>query len=176
MIDYKNGKIYQIVCNDTGEVYVGSTASSLEDRLSNHEKKSKCDGGRLCCSKQIIDRGNYAIEILETYPCESQDELRRKEGEYQKSMKCINTLIAGRTNKEYHQDYKVAIRERKVLYNNKHKVYIKGLAHTRYEKHAVEQCEKQKVKSTCECGCIIRKNGLTRHKRTKRHIDLMANL
>ena len=186
MCDYKNGKIYKIVCYDTGEVYVGSTVRDMEDRLYEHKKPSN-----VCCSKQIIDRNNYYIEILETYPCNNEFELKLKEGEYQKSMKCINKVIAGRTDAEWRQDNKKKIAKTKHEYrqnnletikardkehyqNNKEKIakYYKEY----YEKHAVEQCENQKVKFTCECGCIIRKNGLARHCRTKKHINLMNKL
>ena len=34
-MDYKNGKIYRIVCEETGRQYIGSTCSTLVKRLSN---------------------------------------------------------------------------------------------------------------------------------------------
>ena len=40
-MDYKNGKIYRIVCEETGRQYIGSTCSTLVKRLSNHKNKSK---------------------------------------------------------------------------------------------------------------------------------------
>ena len=33
-----------------------------------------------------------------------------------------------------------------------------------------------KEQITCECGCIITRTCLSRHKRTKKHIDLMSKL
>jgi len=170
MLDYKNGKIYKIVCYDTGEIYIGSTVQDLEVRLKGHRGKT----GNRCCSKQIIDRGNYYIELIETYPCNSHFELRRKEGEYQKSIECINHYIAGRTDKEWIEDNKEQLNNYAALYRVSHKQHIKEYDAQPYVK------EKKRIrggkKVMCECGCNITYTSLTRHRRTKKHIDLMANI
>ena len=36
MVDYGNGKVYKIVCNNTGKVYIGSTTQPLSKRLVAH--------------------------------------------------------------------------------------------------------------------------------------------
>ena len=46
---YKSGIIYQIVCNITNEVYIGSTCDTLEDRLNQHHFKTN-----RCVSKLIL--------------------------------------------------------------------------------------------------------------------------
>ena len=49
VIDYSKGKIYKIVCNTTGLVYIGSTCKSrLCQRLSGHvgDYKSYINGKR----------------------------------------------------------------------------------------------------------------------------------
>tara|TARA_R110000744_G_scaffold74952_1_gene149459 strand:- start:57 stop:581 length:525 start_codon:yes stop_codon:yes gene_type:complete len=171
MSDYKNGKIYQLVCNETGEIYVGSTVRSLEDRLDSHKRTNNN-----CYSNQIIDRNNYYIELLENYPCNNVYELERKEGEYQKSMKCVNHNIAGRTKEEYHQDNKIkinakrAIRRLNNLEDNKeyHKQYcIKNAEWMKEKNHKI---------INCECGRVVKYHSLSKHKRSKRHIDLMNKL
>ena len=73
-MDYANGKVYKIVCNITGEVYIGSTTQPLSKRLSLHKKK-----GNTCSSKQIIDRGDYVIVLIEAFPCENKSELFKRE-------------------------------------------------------------------------------------------------
>ena len=151
MCDYKNGKIYKLGCNITKEAYIGSTCKSLETRLQAHKDNNDCR------SKQIIERGNYYIELLETYPCESRCELYRKEGEYQKSIKCINKMVAGRTHKEYYQEHK----KEKAKYQQDNKEKIKA----RISKKVV-----------CECGAITNHNHSSRHKNTKKHKDLMEKL
>jgi len=72
-MDYANGKVYQIVCNITGEVYIGSTTQPLSKRLSIHKSKKDCS------SKQIIDRGDYVIVLIEAIPCENKSELFKRE-------------------------------------------------------------------------------------------------
>ena len=84
---YETGKIYKIVCYDTGEVYVGSTTLRLEDRLKSHLSKHS-----RCCSKQIIERDNYYIELIEQYPCKLKQELLWRERYYFDTMLCINKI------------------------------------------------------------------------------------
>ena len=75
--------------------------------------------------------------------------------------------------KQYQEDNKEHIKERKKQYrlNNIEDVKEKGKHH--YEKNKEEICEKQKEKTICECGCEVRLNGLSRHKRSAKHIKLM---
>ena len=178
MPDYKNGKIYQLVCNDTCEVYIGSTALSLEDRLSNHKRDRKRDGKRdgLCCSKQIIDRGNYYIELLQNYPCNSRCELEQKEGEYQRANECINRRIAGRTGKEWNQDNKEWVSKRRKAHKklNKEKLDKQNAEYRRINRESIKLKVSEIV--VCECGCEVQKYSMTRHKLSKRHIDLMNKL
>jgi len=170
MLDYNNGKIYKIVCNETSEVYIGSTAMSLEDRLKRHVIN------RTCCCKQIIDRNNYYIELLETYPCNSQFELERKEGEYQKLITCINIRIAGRTEREYRHDNKEKLAKYQKDYRQDNKEYLREYK-TQYalQNHEASRARDNKV-VICECGIKSTHGHLKRHKLTKRHIDLMNKL
>ena len=171
MLDYKNGKIYKIVCYETGEVYVGSTVRSLEDRLKTHKKCSNS-----CCSKQIIDRNNYYIELLETYPCNNQFELNRKEGEYQRAIECINIYIAGRTRKEYRQDNEKKIVEQRKEYRQINLEVIKE-QRKEYRQINLEAIKAHNNKVViCECGIKSTRINLPRHKTSKRHIDLMNKL
>ena len=85
MPDFKNGKIYVIICNETGERYFGSTAQPLSKRLSQHQKMYK-----YCKSQPIIKRGDYDMVLLEDYPCNSLSELMERENYYIKNNKCLN--------------------------------------------------------------------------------------
>ena len=53
--------IYEIVCNITGQRYIGSTIRSLDERMSKHRNKLNCE------SKIIINRGNYTKNELESF-------------------------------------------------------------------------------------------------------------
>lgn len=54
--------IYEIVCNTTGERYIGSTIQNMKERLKGHI----CSRGQIS-SKPIIQRNNYEVNELETF-------------------------------------------------------------------------------------------------------------
>lgn len=114
MNKYQNGKIYKIICNVTGDVYVGSTIKILKKRLCQH--KSHAKKTRNICSYIIIDRGDYKIELIEDYPCNNSKELRKREGYYQKEIDCINKRIAGRDCKGWREDNKEHLKIKRKQY------------------------------------------------------------
>ena len=97
---YNNSKIYKIVCNITKEVYYGSTFQDLSKRLKGHISESKTVRPRTS-SVSIIKRGDYKIELVESYPCACKRDLRKREGYYQLNYPCINKNIAGQTIPEW---------------------------------------------------------------------------
>jgi len=103
------GKIYKIVCNTTGNIYIGSTIKDLKYRLTRHLNdyvsfNNKIKGVTYRTSFEIFKNNNYQIELIENFPCYSQYFLRRREGEYQRNLECVNKFIAGRTGKELSKD------------------------------------------------------------------------
>ena len=94
-----NSKIYKIVCNITNEVYFGSTYQTLSKRLASHVRDSRKE--KCVTSKQIIERGDYKIELVENYPCSCKKDLRKREGYYQLNYPCVNKKIEGRTYAEW---------------------------------------------------------------------------
>lgn len=85
MVDYKKGKIYEIVCRKTGGRYIGSTIESLAKRLAKHRRMK--DG---CSSISIIEGGDYYINLLESYPCDTKELLLQKEREWYEKGNCVN--------------------------------------------------------------------------------------
>jgi len=130
---YPNALIYRIVCNETGEVYIGSTVGTLEQRMCVHRTGAKryntwvANGsvgkrpdGAHCCSLHILNRGNYEYFEIQPYPCNTKPELYLREGDIQIKYKkelgalCINICIAGaharaggkvEYNKQYNKQY-----------------------------------------------------------------------
>ena len=95
------GKIYKIICNITGLIYIGSTTKDdLQTRLKEHEARYKKNtGGYYTCYK-IFDNGNYKIELIEDVDCNSKKELRNRERYWIENTDCVNIVIPGRTRKE----------------------------------------------------------------------------
>ena len=108
--NYDRGKIYKIVCNLTGNIYVGSTTEpSLARRLAGHKSSynSYLKGKKNYISSiEILKNGNYFIELICNASCNSRDELSAIEGNYIRELNCINKNIAGRSKKEYNKKYR----------------------------------------------------------------------
>jgi hypothetical protein len=103
MADYSKGKIYRIVGGDS--IYIGSTTRNLRFRWAEHIYAYKKGGSRSVFelfNKYGVD--NCRIELLEEYPCKTRQELHTREGEVMKECKCVNSLIPGRTLKEWYND------------------------------------------------------------------------
>ena len=49
------------------------------------------------------------MERIENYPCNSRQEVTRREGWRQRNNECVNHNIAGRTQKEYREDNQVGL-------------------------------------------------------------------
>jgi len=152
MPNYQHGKIYQIVCLTTGQKYIGSTTqATLALRLAGHVrdyrrwKKGKFDN---VSSFTILEGGNYQIELLETCPCNSKDELNAREGHYIRTLECVNKNIAGRTRKEtqkaWYESHKTEIQ----AYDEAHKTERKAYMKAYYEKNKLLKTNNIEEKSS----------------------------
>ena len=146
-MDYKNGKIYRIVCEETGLQYIGSTCSTLVKRLSGHKRNKRC------ACKDFI---NPKIFLIEDYPCDRKDQLLMRERYHMENTECVN-LVRPIITKEDKQEY--------------HKVYYKSNME-RYEKNKDYLNEK----ITCECGSIVCRRYISIHKRSKKHKRLLGGI
>ena len=102
--DYKNGKIYCVRNNITDDIYVGSTTQPLSKRMAKHRMDSRREikkHRRFYLKVNELGVENFYIELIEECPCESLEQLRRREGHYIRKMGTLNHHIAGRTSKEW---------------------------------------------------------------------------
>jgi len=107
-------KIYKIVDNTNGNVYIGKTEEKyLCDRLSSHNYDYK--RGYNCSSCKIIKNGDYKIELIE----ETEDETRERY--WILNTECVNKQIPGRTKKEWYQDNKINIKNNSRKYYQDHR-------------------------------------------------------
>ena len=65
--------------------------------------------------------------------------------------------------------------EKQKEYNKANKDAIKEYKKEWYEANKESILEREKETVTCECGSIITYSCMTRHKKSKKHINLMAN-
>ena len=122
MPNYNNGKIYKIVCNITGDQYIGSTVQSLCVRKGGHVSDSTKEKQK-CMVSTIILRGNYDMCLIENYPCTNKEELHKRERYYIESTQCINKRIPTRTPRERYLDTREQVidESKKYYWNNKDK-------------------------------------------------------
>jgi len=111
MINYQNGKIYAIKSYQTELIYIGSTTRPLSQRLGVHRNNYKNNTG--ISSMELLKYSDYYIELIENFPCNSKEELLKREGYFikQNINNCVNCCIAGRTQKEYRNDNLEKIKE-----------------------------------------------------------------
>jgi hypothetical protein len=113
MNKYQHSKIYKIMDSNGEMVYIGSTTNPLCVRFSNHKcsYKSRANNNTVYIIFDKYGIENCNIHLIEEYPCNSKQELERREGQIIKSFKCVNKYIAGRTQKEYYIDNKARHQE-----------------------------------------------------------------
>ena len=165
-IDYSKGKIYRIVCDTTGLVYIGSTVETLCKRLTKHKNNYKCylkGNSHFVTSFDILKNDNYKIILIENCPCNSKEELHRVERTYIESIECVNKYIPTRTNKEWIENNKDKIKQLNKDYyeNNKEKKFKIASEWNKNNK------DKKNKKIQCEyCNSNINKSNIKQHQKS----------
>jgi len=166
-MNYSEGKIYKLYIRGLEEIcYIGSTTTSLSERLCMHRHQYQNPNQKKCVSHQLFEEGNEVeIQLLEDYPCESKKELEERERYWiEKYPDCINKNIPTRGWKErwiLNRDHNLA----------KHKEWI--------EKNKQQQKEYRKQhhakKVSCSlCHIVITLGAWSNHKKNK-HQDQEAS-
>ena len=140
MPNYKNSKIYKIVCNITNETYYGSTTQQLSARLAGHRSDLK-KTTKTCSAKQILLRGNYNIILCETVSCDNKEQLDAIERKWIETNNCINKIIPTRTRDEYRNDNKELLKQRKSEWYQKNKETVLN----RVKEYALQNKDKIKL-------------------------------
>ena len=177
MVDYKEGKIYRLVCNTTGQQYIGSTTQILSQRLGGHKAGYKrfVEGKSTMkvSSFNILCENNFKMILIEEYPCENKNQLERRERDFIETMVCVNKLKPAQTKEErkeqtqkYYQENKDEIQK----YKQKHYQENKE----RKQKYYQENKEKNIALTKCECGGQYQHIGKSIHFKTLKHKNWLA--
>ena len=154
MPDYQKGKIYKIISPHTDKIYIGSTTKQyLSQRLVKHKsdfKRWQNNKATKVMSFDLIQLGDVEIILLETYPCNSKDELTSRERHWydlnkelvvNKNRPSFTLEEKKKEQKEYYQNNYEYIQEKNKKYRENHKDEL-----IKYIKKYGE------IKFNCECG------------------------
>jgi len=150
MPNYEHSKIYKIVCNETGEVYIGSTTLYyLSNRIAGHKTIYKRNLKRQCASKNIIARNNFTAELIEKYPCESREELNKRERYWiENTENCINVCkrpyVTETEKKELCKELEKKYVKKRAEYRNANKAQTSARSKRHYDEKKEEILQKQK--------------------------------
>ncbi len=189
-MSYETGTVYKIICNlEHNFCYIGSTYNELRHRFQEHKRnyKSWLNGKARKCSCfdyfQKYGIENFTIIKIKEYVCYRSHKLDKKHlHAYEtlwinKTKRCCNKCPAFQPlSRERQKEYNYENRERISEYqkeqyeNNKEK---RNKRSKEYRENNKEQLkEKTKEKIACNrCGCMIRKDSISTHKKTKKCIS-----
>jgi hypothetical protein len=149
MVNYQQGKIYKITSGDL--TYIGSTCeTTLARRLSKHKENYKrwlIGKQHYMTSYRILENDDAEIFLIESFPCNSKDELHSRERYHIETTDCVNKNIPTRTIKEWIEDNKDKIQQYQKLYRQDNKNKTKDYNKTYYETnqdHLIEYQQKYK--------------------------------
>ena len=196
--DYSKTIIYKIQHIDNPELlYVGST-TDFTKRKYQHKSCCSNDNAKDYNYKlyqMIRENGNwdmFNMVVIKPFPCQNKQEALTEEDRYIREMKAnmngqrafITPEDVKERDKQYRLEHKDKILEHNKQYRLEHKEQMKQYYLEHKDKiadqmkqyrleHKDEILERYKQNITCECGCIITQYNLKRHKRTKKHQDLL---
>lgn len=174
MVNYQQAKIYKIWSTQTDQIYIGSTVQGLGNRLSHHRTDMKM--GKKCTSCYLLKEfDDCRIELIEYYPCNTKEELEKREGEIIRDNLsiCVNKRVAGRTRTQYYQDNKKTIAEKKKEWSENNKDKQKETHREWYEKNKEKQRQIKSQQFDCECGGRYQHSDRAKHFKSKKHLKFL---
>ena len=161
--------------------------------MATHRSKFK-KGTNTCSSEEILRNGNFRYETLEKVLFEEKFELQNLERKYIENNDCVNKNIPNRTDEELKEYYRQYIKQYNIdnpdyqkqyrkQYNidnaDKQKQYQKqyNIDNPDYQKrYYIDNTDKLKTKSTCECGGKFTYRGKSKHIKSLKHQNYLKSI
>jgi hypothetical protein len=192
MVNYQNGKIYKLWSPSNEElIYIGSTTQNLSMRKAGHIasfKRWQNQKSPFMTSFSVLECDDHRIDLIETFPCNSNEELLAREGYWIQNLACLNKYVpSGLSRKEYQTRYLQENKKHKQSYDKEynliHKDSISKRGKQYYDKNKDffsqknrEYREKSKrTKCSCSCGLNFLKSDLRLHIKSKMHQNFVNN-
>ena len=147
MVNYEYAKIYRLIDNTNGNVYIGSTCEpTLARRLVVHRSDYKCwlKGTKDYTSAfEIMKNNDYTIDLIEHVKCKSKDQLKSRLRYYLENNECINirkrVIVSYAEEREKEREYRernrTAILEKKKAYRDANKDKLNAYSKKYREEH-----------------------------------------
>ena len=173
---YQNSKIYKITNDKNNDVIYGYTLSSLGKHLYSLRKRGKVEEW-------------HKIRLIEKYSCNNKKELdeRLKEKkqedeerktpaierkqEYMKKWRKEHKKEIKMKDKQYYENHKDEYKQYQEQYRKNNAEKIKQNLKQYYETNKKELNKTRLEKIQCECGSEFCRIHLSRHMKTKKHIE-----
>ena len=160
-VDYSQAKIYQITNDFNNDVWIGTTCDTLVKNFSVHKAEAIRNVRKDCIIQTLIKENGFdrfRIQLIEDFSCEDVYQLHQRQGHHIRELNAINKYT---DKKDYYEKNKEHIREHYKEYTQKPEV----------KEHIKERSSQTIV---CECGSSIRCDSISRHKKTKVHLNFIA--
>ncbi len=175
MSKYQSGKIYEITSESSKKRYVGSTTQKyLSSRLAEHKQDYKryLNGKYAFVSSfDVIKEEDHIITLIESYPCNSRDELVARERYWIEKKECVNKKLPIMTieeKKEVKAKY-----DKNYLEKNSVKIALRKKVWLEKSKDRVKQYRQQT--ELCACGMKYTLWNKARHMKTKTHLNIVQD-
>ena len=188
MVNYTKALIYKIQHNENKSLcYIGSTVD-FRTRKCNHKRACYNENGLAYNYKvyQMI-RNNGGWECftmipIEEYPCASKIQLHIREEqvrvEYNANMNMVKAHLTVEEKQEYQKQYRVDNIDKIKTDSKQYRIDNADKTKEYQNQYRIDNADKisenKKQKVTCECGCIVTNDNLSRHRKSKKHHDLIS--
>lgn len=154
MNKYSQGKIYKLISDDTSSVYIGSTMTSLKQRLQTHNAHYAMylkGAHHYLTSYELCQHASTRIVLIEKYPCNTRSELEKREYYWMKKLTAQGVNVINKAN-----TCGISVRQA-----DDKNAYSKEYYHLK--SHIIN------AKTDCKCGGRYTKQNILQHMGTKRH-------
>ena len=158
------GKIYRLYNSES--CYIGSTIQKLLSKRKAHHKEqyNKWINGNyhwVSSFSLYMNDEEVNIELLEEREFDTKNDMLKLEAEYIKKYDCVNEQIPNGDTKQE--------RKKRDRQNNKDWYLDYQAEYYKLNKDKLQEMVE------CECGAIVQKGCLNKHKKRKIHLDALSS-
>ena len=175
-VDYSKTIIYKIQHKEIDELlYVGSTTDFTRRKAEHKRRCNNTNDKRHNLKVYQMIRNNegwdmFNIIVIKEYPCNNKREAEAEEDKVIREARANMNTIRAYVSREERLQKK---RDNQHHYRLENKDRIKEEKKQYRLKNRDEINERRKQKITCECGCVLTKRVIERHRLSKKHQDFV---